>query len=141
MPALLATGLIGDTSSTASVPHAMERLNLLRVADSAALTRMLAAAASTAPVSARSLGILISAYPEAEDWHRQALAFLVRARWVSQDGALRSPADVVRATWLTIMPGDSAARPRHAGDRVATLRQPAGGAPLRRVAEQYEPDW
>ena len=108
VPALLATGLIGDTSSTASVPHAMERLNLLRVADSTALTRMLAAAASTAPVSARSLGILISAYPEAEDWHRQALAFLVRARWVSQDGALRSPAEVVRATWLTIMPGDSA---------------------------------
>jgi len=108
VPALLATGLISDTSSTASVPHAMERLNLLRLADSTALTRMLATAASTAPVSARSLGILISAYPEAEDWHRQALAFLVRARWVSQDGALRSPAEVVRATWLTIMPGDSA---------------------------------
>ena len=108
VPALRATGVISDSGSTASVPRAMERLLLLRVADSTALTRMLATAASTAPVSARSLGILIAAYPEAEDWHRQALAFLVRTRWVSQDGALRSPAELVRATWLTIMPGDVA---------------------------------
>ena len=108
VPALLATGSISDSSAAASVPRAMERLLLLRVADSTGLARMLATAAITAPVSARSLGILIAAYPEAEDWHRQALAYLLRTRWVAQDGGWRSPAEIVRATWLTIMPGDSA---------------------------------
>ena len=108
VPALLATGVIADSGAVASVPRAMEQLLLLRLADSTALARMLATAASTNPVSARSLGILMSAYPEAEDWHRQALGFLLRTRWVSQDGATRSPAEIVRATWLTVMPGDSA---------------------------------
>ena len=109
VPALIATGSIGDsTAAAAAVPRAMERLLMLRSADSTALGRMLATAAATVPVSARSLGILLSAYPEAEDWHHQAVAFLLRARWINQDGALRSPGDVVRATWLAIMPGDSA---------------------------------
>jgi hypothetical protein len=109
LPALLAAGSIGDSSAAASaVPGAMERLLMLRSADSTAMARLLAGAAATAPVSARSLSILLAAYPEAEDWHRQALAFLLRARWVSQDGAVRSPAEIVRTTWLAIMPGDSA---------------------------------
>lgn len=106
VPALVATGTIGD-SSAASVPRAMERLLMLRAADSVALARVLAAAASAAPVSYRSLGILLAAYPEAEEWHCQAIAFLLRTRWVSQDGAVRSPAEIVRATWLAVMPGDS----------------------------------
>ena len=110
VPALLATGSIGDSTAAAAVGAARDGATAACFA--APIPRrwdaMLATAAGTAPVSARSLGILLSAYPEAEDWHRQALAFLLRARWVAQDGALRSPADVVRATWLTIMPGDSA---------------------------------
>lgn len=106
VPALLSTGSIGD-SSAASVPRAMELLLMLRAADSAAVTAMLATAATKAPASARALAILLAAYPEAQDWQSQALAFLLRARWVPQDGALRSPVDIVRATWLTIMPGDS----------------------------------
>ena len=109
VPALVAAGSIGDSSAAAAaVPRAMERLLMLRRADSMALGRLLATAAATAPVSARSLGILLAAYPEAEDWHRQALAFLLRARWITHDGAVRSPAEVVRAAWLLIMPGDSA---------------------------------
>jgi hypothetical protein len=108
VPALLATGSISDSSSVASVPRALERLLLLRAADSTALARMLATAASTAPMSARSLGILIAAYPEAEDWHCRAIAYLLRARWVLHEGARQSPAEIVRGTWLTIMPGDSA---------------------------------
>ena len=109
VPALVATGSIGDSSAAAAaVPRAMERLLMLRRADSTAVARLLATAAATAPVSARSLGILLAAYPEAEDWHREALAFLLRARWITQDGALRSPTEVVRAAWLAIMPGDSA---------------------------------
>jgi hypothetical protein len=106
VPALIATGSISD-SSAASVPRAMERLRMLRAADSVALARVLATAANLAPVSSRSLGILLAAYPEAEEWHRQAIAFLLRTRWVSQDGATRSPAEIVRATWLAVMPGDS----------------------------------
>ena len=109
VPALIATGSIGDsTAAAAAVPRAMERLLMLRSVDSTAVARVLATATATAPVSARSLGILLSAYPEAEDWHRQAVAFLLRARWIVQDGGLRSPVDLVRATWLTIMPADSA---------------------------------
>jgi len=109
VPALVATGSIADSGSGAgSVPLAMERLRMLGTADSVALARLLASARTAAPESARALGILLAAYPEAEEWHRQALAFLIRTRWVSQDGTLRSPADIVRATWLSIMPGDSA---------------------------------
>ena len=109
MPALVATGSIADTGSGAgSVPLAMERLRMLGAADSAAITRLLGAARTATPESARSLGILLAAYPEAEDWHRQALTFLIRTHWVSQEGRLRAPADIVRATWLAIMPGDSA---------------------------------
>lgn len=108
VPALRAIGSIGDSSAAAAVPRAMERLIMLRSADSTAMARLLATAGATSPASARSLGILLSAYPEAEDWHRQAVAFLLRARWISQEGTLRSPAEVVRATWLAIMPGDSA---------------------------------
>lgn len=108
VPALVATGSIGDSSTAAAVPRAMERLLLLGAADSTALSGLLATAAATAPVSARALGILLAAYPEAEDWHRKALAMLLRARWVATEGGVRSPADVVRTTWLTIMPGDSA---------------------------------
>jgi hypothetical protein len=108
-PALVATGSIGDSGLGAgAVPLALERLRMLGASDSAAVTRLLATARSTAPESARALGILLAAYPEADDWHRQALAFLVRARWIAQDGASRSPAEVVAATWLAIMPGDSA---------------------------------
>ena len=107
VPALLAAGAISD-SSAAAVPRAMEHLLLLRQADSTALARVLATAAGSAPVSSRALGILLGAYPEAEEWHRQAIAFLLRTRWVSQEGALRSPSEVVRSTWLAVMPGDSA---------------------------------
>lgn len=109
VPALVATGSIADTGAGAgSVPLAMERLRMLGAADSVASTRLLAAARTATPESARALGILLAAYPEAEDWHRQALTFLIRSPWVSQAGSLRSPADIVRATWLSIMPGDSA---------------------------------
>ena len=109
VPALVATGSIADTGAGAgSVPLAMERLRMLGAADSAAITRLLGTARTATPESARALGILLAAYPEAEDWQRQALTFLIRAPWVSQDGRLRSPADIVRATWLAIMPGDSA---------------------------------
>lgn len=108
VPALLATGSISDSSSAGSVPRAMERLLLLRAADSTGLARLLTTAATSAPVAARSLGILIAAYPEAEEWHRQAIAYLLRSRWILLDGARRSPAEIVRATWGTVMPGDSA---------------------------------
>ena len=140
MPALLATGSIGDSSTAAAaVPRAMERLLMLRSADSSAMVRLLATAAATAPVSARSLGILLAAYPEAEDWHRQAVAFLLRARWVAQDGAVRSPAELVRSTWLAIMPGDSA-RARAMPAVVSQLfGQPAGGAALRRLSREHGP--
>lgn len=107
-PALLATGAISDAASPGAVPRAMERLLLLRAADSAGLARLLVTAASSAPVSARSLGILLAAYPEAEDWHRQALMFLLRSRFILHEGARHSPAEIVRATWATVMPGDSA---------------------------------
>lgn len=107
VPALVATGTISDSAGATSVPGAMERLLMLQLADSSAVTRLLAAAVSTQPASARSLGILIAAYPDATEWHRRALAFLLRSRWVSQDGASRSPADIVRTTWLAIMPADS----------------------------------
>ncbi len=109
VPALVATGLIADTGAGAgSVPLAMERLRMLEAADSAAIARLLSTARTATPEPARALDILLAAYPEAEDWHRQALTFLIRTRWVPQEGTLRSPADLVRTTWLAIMPGDSA---------------------------------
>jgi hypothetical protein len=95
----------GDVTET-NVPRALERVLLLRAADSTTATRLLLGAATREPASGRALAVLLDAYPEAAEWHQQAVGFLLRSRWVP-GSTLRSPVDLVRSTWMAVMPGDA----------------------------------
>lgn len=141
VPALRGTGLVPDSvPTTGAILLAIQRLLLIERADSAGTAQLLAAATRADPVSARQLKILLASYPEAEAWDAQAITFLLRSRWVLAGGTSRSPTDVVRVTWLAIMPGDSGRvaslpviEPRRFGQPQAVPRYGASSASMARL--------
>ena len=109
VPALRGAGLVPDSApTTGTILLAIQRLLLIERTDSAGVSQLLGLAARVDASSTRQLRILLASYREAEAWDAQAITFLLRSRWVPVEGTARSPTDVVRATWLAIMPGDSA---------------------------------
>ncbi|HEX6645305.1 MAG TPA: hypothetical protein VF037_11545 [Gemmatimonadales bacterium] len=81
-----------------ALARALYRLSVLRSADSVAFGEVSAAMRKAAPGSHAAVAALLSAYDAAEDWHADALRFLVAERWLPGDRPV-SVAELVEASW------------------------------------------
>jgi hypothetical protein len=139
LPALGASGWIADSTALADyeAPAAIRRLRLLTAADSTAARALLKEARLKAPESIDALAVLLHAYPAAEAWHRQAMAYLLGAPWVATAQGNRSPAAIVHAAWRSMRPEDADRASRIPRILSASFGQPLAvprnGCPARSV--------
>lgn len=102
-PALAAAGWLDDDSAASGggVPNALYQLLLLRDADSLRFVEARDRIRGADRRSGAAVDLLLDGYDQAVQWHRQALALLLREPWiVTGDGTrARSIAELVTAEW------------------------------------------
>lgn len=103
-PALAAAGLLDTTSDLEAVPLALYRLYVQSETDSAAFQSAQARLRQSDPAAASQVASLVNSYAEAAQWYITALRFLLEERWIIVGQSVRSPAELVRESWLSASP-------------------------------------